>query len=550
MICYINCQTVLNFEGGLIMNRHLSTYCIVLILSFFVLVIGSTPKAFASGNNSENDRIIKGVFIDEVDVGGMTAEEAKEAVRNFVEELKNRKISIQADDKAVSITLGELGYSYKLNDVIEQALNLGKTGNLIKRYKDMKDIAYEGVRFPLKFELNENSVREFVSSRADVFNVEPVNASVSRKNGKMIYTDHVPGKKVDVEATVSNIINAVSNSWDRNDVTVSVHLEDVIPTYTRDVVEKCNTILGTFTTEYADSSESRAANLANGARLINNTVVYPGEVFSAYEHLAPFTKSNGYHVAGAYSNGKVIDSVGGGACQVTTTLYNAVLYAELEVVQRHEHSMTISYVDLSRDAAIAGTYKDFKFKNNTDVPILIEAYTRGRKITFNIWGHETRDTQNRKIEFVTRVLSKTEPPADVIEEDPTKPVTYKKVTQAAHTGYKAELYKIVYENGVEVSRTLVNRSTYVPAPRYITVGTKEVEDDKDNSDDASDDRNKAGQDSQTDIYDDANSLNEKTQDSNSKNRNRNQDNVSEPDVIIQDDIFWDPSWEEEGPEDE
>ena len=532
------------------MNRHLSTYCIVLILSFFVLVIGSTPKAFASGNNSENDRIIKGVFIDEVDVGGMTAEEAKEAVRNFVEELKNRKISIQADDKAVSITLGELGYSYKLNDVIEQALNLGKTGNLIKRYKDMKDIAYEGVRFPLEFELNENSVREFVSSRADVFNVEPVNASVSRKNGKMIYTDHVPGKKVDVEATVSNIINAVSNSWDRNDVTVSVHLEDVIPTYTRDVVEKCNTILGTFTTEYADSSESRAANLANGARLINNTVVYPGEVFSAYEHLAPFTKSNGYHVAGAYSNGKVIDSVGGGACQVTTTLYNAVLYAELEVVQRHEHSMTISYVDLSRDAAIAGTYKDFKFKNNTDVPILIEAYTRGRKITFNIWGHETRDTQNRKIEFVTRVLSKTEPPADVIEEDPTKPVTYKKVTQAAHTGYKAELYKIVYENGVEVSRTLVNRSTYVPAPRYITVGTKEVEDDKDNSDDASDDRNKAGQDSQTDIYDDANSLNEKTQDSNSKNRNRNQDNVSEPDVIIQDDIFWDPSWEEEGPEDE
>ena len=302
--------------------------------------------------------------------------------------------------------------------------------------------------------------------------------------------------------------------------------------------------MGTFTTEYADSSESRAKNLANGARLINNTVVYPGEVFSAYEHLAPFTRQNGYHVAGAYSKGKVIDSIGGGACQVTTTLYNAVLYAELEVVQRHEHSMTISYVDLSRDAAIAGTYKDFKFKNNTDVPILIEAYTKGRKITFNIWGHETRDTKNRRIEFETRVLSKTSPPPDVIEEDPTKPATYKKVTQAAHTGYKAELYKIVYENGVEVSRTLVNKSNYAPAPRYITVGTKEIEENGDDNN-LPDGENKNRQNTQTDNRDDSSSDNEQTGD-NQKSRI----NQGAQQQIINDNIYWDPEWDEEGPEDE
>ena len=114
---------------------------------------------------------------------------------------------------------------------------------------------------------------------------------------------------------------------------------------------------------------------------------------SIWHHLH---EKNGYYVAGAYSKGKVIDSIGGGACQVTTTLYNAVLEAELEIVERQAHSMTISYVDLSRDAAIAGTYKDLKFKNNTDVPILIEAYTKGRKITFNIWGYETRDTTIEK----------------------------------------------------------------------------------------------------------------------------------------------------------
>lgn len=513
------------------MSRRLFICCLVMVLSGFMVFSGRGFFAFAA----EDNRIIKGVFIDEVDVGGMTAEEAKDAVDKFIEDLKSKKISIKSDDKSVSVTLGELGYSYKLNNVLEQALSLGKSGNLIKRYKDIKNIAHEGIKYPLEFTLHEDSVREFVSSTSEVFDVEPVNASVSRKNGKMVYTDHILGKKVDVEATVLNIVDLISNAWDRNDLTVDAYMEDIEPVYTRDIVEKCNTILGSFTTEYADSAEGRAANLANGARLINNTVVYPGEVFSAYEHLAPFTKQNGYYVAGAYSKGKVIDSVGGGACQVTTTLYNAVLYAELEIVQRHEHSMTISYVDLSRDAAIAGTYKDLKFKNNTDVPILIEAYTKGRRITFNVWGHETRDTQNRRIEFETRILSKTSPPPDVVEEDPTKPVTYKKVTQAAHTGYKAELYKIVYENGVEVSRTLINRSNYAPAPRYITVGTKEIEEDNTENPDENN-QNNSENNSQTDNS----SVSDDTEDS----------NINDSDSQRRDDFYWDPAWDDEGPEDE
>jgi len=256
---------------------------------------------------------------------------------------------------------------------------------------------------------------------------------------------------------------------------VEAVMEEDKPQYTREIVELCNTIIGSFTTDFSSSAAGRAANLENGARLINNYVLYPGEVFSAYKVLTPFTKENGYHLAGAYLNGLVVDSLGGGVCQVTTTLYNAVLEAELEVVERAPHSMTISYVDLSRDAAIAGTYKDFKFKNNTDAPIVIEGITKNRKITFNIWGHETRDRENRKVVYETKILSKTNPPADVITEDPTKPKSYRKVTQSAHTGYKAQLYKIVYINGVEVSRELVNTSTYKAEPRYITIGTKEEE---------------------------------------------------------------------------
>mgnify|MGYP001020799202 CR=1 FL=1 len=107
------------------------------------------------------------------------------------------------------------------------------------------------------------------------------------------------------------------------------------------------------------------------------------------------------------------------------------------------------------------------------MPILIEAFSEDRKITFRIWGHETRDTENRTVKYVNKVIQEFDPPSkEKITEDPTRPTSYKKVTQKAKRGYEAELYKVVYENGVEVSRKLVNRSYYKAEPAHVTVGTK------------------------------------------------------------------------------
>lgn len=447
----------------------LSTF-LFMILSF--LFVGNAGSAAAQAE----DTICKGVFIDEVDVSGMTKAQAQAAINDFVEGLRNKGVAVMVGDNIVYSTMGYFGYTAQLTEDIDEALALGKKGNLIKRYKDLKDIEQGNKVFPLSFSFDENMIKSWVTTDVSAYNIAPVNATIQRKNGEFIYTDEVNGSKVNIDLTIKLVADAMNN-WNRQDIIVEAVMEDDLPQYTRQNVELCNTVMGTFTTDYASSAEGRAANLANGARLINNMVLYPGDEFNAYDVLTPFTEANGYYVAGAYLNGQVVDSVGGGACQVTTTLYNAVLAAELEVTERQPHSMTISYADLSRDAAIAGTYKNFKFKNNTDAPVVIEAFTKNKAITFKIWGHETRDTQNRKVEYVTKVLSTTNPPADVVTKDPTKPTTYKKVTQSAHTGYKAQLYKVVYENGVEVSRTLINTSTYKATPKYVTIGTK-VEEEK------------------------------------------------------------------------
>lgn len=453
------------------MKKKKIMFAAILLFAFCLFSTIDNSKVLAS---SDEEVTTKGVYIDSIHIGGMTVAEANQAVQDYVDDLKSKKINIKIDDYSETITLGELDYNNVKNNYIEEALEVGKVGNLIKRYKELKDIEETKLVFNLEFKVSDKKIAAFIKSKCSVYDIPAVDATVTRKNNQFEYTDHYVGRIVDTDKTAATIKAAILEKWNQQDIELAATVIDDEPLYTREMVEKCNTIIGTFSTTYTTSSEDRAGNLANGAGLINNTVLYPGEVFSAYALMTPFTTDNGYFQAGAYANGKIIDSIGGGACQVTTTLYNAVLLGELEVVERAAHSMTISYADLSRDAAIAGTWKDFKFRNNTDAPIVVVAYTAGRTITFDIWGDEIRDKNIRKIKYETVVIEEKAPGKDVVTKDKTKPTTYLLTTQSAHIGYVTELYKIVTENGVEISRTRVNKSTYNASPRYVTVGTKKV----------------------------------------------------------------------------
>jgi len=234
---------------------------------------------------------------------------------------------------------------------------------------------------------------------------------------------------------------------------------------------KTDSILGEYTTSFATSSPSRKKNIKNGAMKLDGITLLPGETFSCYDVLAPFNAANGYETAGAYQNGRIVSSVGGGVCQISSTLYNAVLGAELEIVERHAHSMTVSYVDLARDAAIAGTYKDFCFTNDSRHPVAIKAMVYGDSVTFQILGIETRNKSVRTIKFETKIVSTVNPGDTVVTYDQSKPRGFTKMTQRAHKGYEAELYKVIYKNGQEVDRIKINSSIYTASPAYITVGT-------------------------------------------------------------------------------
>ncbi len=159
---------------------------------------------------------------------------------------------------------------------------------------------------------------------------------------------------------------------------------------------------------------------------------------------------------------------------MSTTLYNAVINAELEIVERSPHSMVVAYVDVSRDAAISGDYKDLKFKNNTEYPVYLEAYARDGKVVCNLYGHEIHDA-GRKVDFEMVFEGTIPKPAEKITKDSSKPEGYRQVTYNGKTGSKVSTYKIVTENGKQISKDWFSSSTYRATADEVTVGTKKAE---------------------------------------------------------------------------
>lgn len=437
-----------------------------LLLAICLLAMTSSMTVCAAG-----ETILKGVSIDKLDVSGMTREEALAALESYEKNLGGQSIKLGIGDNVIEAKLSDLGVTFDNEDLVEEAIGVGRAGNIVKRYKDQKDLQHSGKTFPLSWQTNEDTVRTYVENNCTKYDKKAQNASLTRENGAFNFVAGTEGLELNVDSAVRTISDYLENSW-TSDNTAVLNLETQVtePEGSAEELANIKDLLGSFTTSFSTSGSNRCKNVSSGASHINGTVLYPGEEFSAYETVSPFTEANGYAMAGSYLNGEVVDSMGGGICQVSTTLYNAVLRAELNVTERSPHSMTVHYVDLSEDAAIAGTYKDFKFVNSTEYPIYIEGYTTSdKKITFNIYGKETRD-KNRTISFESQMVSET-PATTILQEDAGQGIGYKAVSSKGSSGYVAELYKIVKVNGVETDRIKVNKSTYKGTNRVVTYGT-------------------------------------------------------------------------------
>lgn len=417
----------------------------------------------------EVQTIEKGVYIGSIDVGGMTEEDAKSAVDSYVDGIMNTTFSLAGSNGNIEATAQSMGVSADSEAAVEEAMAIGHTGSLINRYKEITDLKSENITINMHLSVDKQATAKMLSDNSGKISIAAVDSSLERTSDGFNFIEGKQGEEVDVVNSVYAINDFLSKEWDGTNNEIKLATKVIEPRGTREDFAKITDVLGTFSTDFSRSAAGRAQNVKNGCSKINGTLLYPGEEFSVYKTVSPFSEENGYKLAGSYSNGTTVETFGGGICQVSTTLYNAAIKAELDVSMRYNHSMIVGYVSPSADAAIAGEYKDLRFKNNYDTPIYIEGYCSGGIITFNIFGHETREA-GRVVKFESETLSETIPDTQ-IKLDSSQNIGYVHTEQSAHKGIVARLWKIVTVNGVEQSREIFNNSTYSASPKIITVGT-------------------------------------------------------------------------------
>lgn len=414
------------------------------------------------------DEIPNGIYVGEYNLGGMTKEEAEATVQEYIDSLANQKITLDVEGSLVDTTAEALGFHWSNTDAVEKAAGAYQGGNLIRRYMNLKDLEKEPVKVDLETSMDEGKIASFVETECASLTAEAKDASITRTNGKFVVTPSVVGKKVDIDATKTAIDDALEGGLNQPIQVSAVIVEDQ-PSKTTEMLSTIQDVLGSFSTDFSSSGAARATNVKVGAGKINGRVLMPGETLSGYECMQPFTTANGYATAASYENGLVVDSVGGGVCQISTTLYNAALFAEMNITQRQNHSMIVTYVKPSNDAAIAGTYKDLKITNPYDTPIYVEGYTSGRTLTFSIHGKETRPG-NRTIKFVSETLGTTDPGEPITKVDGSLKPGAKVREQSSHKGIKSRLWKYVYVDGVEQEKEILHTDTYAASKAIYRVG--------------------------------------------------------------------------------
>lgn len=305
-------------------------------------------------------------------------------------------------------------------------------------------------------EINKEELVSFLEKKSSKVETKPKNASISFENGELIVVDGYNGKTVDIENTKLKIDKALKKEENLIPLVFKETEPEVTAKDLQDRIGNINILLGSFSTSYSSSAAGRRYNVELAAKKINGKVLAPNEVFSYNSMVAPVTSAGGYQTATVFQGNKAVPGIGGGICQVSSTLYNAVLYSNLEIVERHNHGLPVGYVKPSLDATVAsGSGLDFRFKNTSGGYIYIRTITNNGKLTIEIYG-EKKDFE---VVLTSKTISSISPKVERILDKSLEAGTEKVISNGAN-GYISEAYIKVTKNGKVVREERLSKDTY------------------------------------------------------------------------------------------
>ena len=444
---------------------------VVVILAIIIGSIFAYIVSIQKKTQKWDNKIYPNVYVENVNLSGMTKEEAIEALNKEIKEpIQNKTITVKAADQSIEIKYSDLSPEYNIDETVNEAMIYGKDLNLFGKNdlingKDKKE-------FNLDFKYNEAKLNEYENKLTEMVNQKAKDATISVNGSNVSVTEGQDGRAIEKDKMVALVKDAVNANPEANTV-VEVPVEITKPKITKEMLSKIDGVMGSFTSSYTSSDANRSANVEIAAKTVNGTVLMPGETFSYNNTLGERTTDKGYRDGAAYVGNKVVMVTGGGICQVSTTLYRAVLKAGIMPTERHNHSMTTTYSGPSEDATVAWGSLDYQFKNPYDFPIYIQGYTSNKHVTFNIYGN-VQAMDGKTYELQT-VVNETLKPSVKTIEDPNLPAGQRVVEQNPVTGYKSTGYLVTYQNGKEIDKKLIGHDVYKQKDEIIKVGTKKAE---------------------------------------------------------------------------
>lgn len=418
----------------------------------------------------DDQRFYSGITVEGTDVSQMTLDQALSLWAEREEEVKSRmNLTLQYEGQSWTLTNEQIGYHSNYEQVLNNAYAMGRSGSLEERYAEINNLANNPQSLSIERGYDEEKLRQQLEEVASQVSQEGSNATVASfdsDTGEFTFKEGVTGRVVDMDQLFSQAQQALASGSTQ----LTIQTQTVEPTVTVAQLEQEYGKITTATTNASSSSSNRITNIKLALKAMDGLRLDPGEEFSFNELLGERTKEKGYKEAGVINNGMMDQGIGGGICQVSTTLFNAVAKADLKITERHPHSRPSTYVDLGKDAAVNWPNQDFCFVNNTDAPIYIRAkWTSEKKVSISIYGKKLADGVTIKI--TSKQTATVNPGDPKITVDSSLPAGTRKVVSSERTGYKATTYKVYYDkDGNEIKRVQLCKSNYPAAKAVIKVG--------------------------------------------------------------------------------
>lgn len=424
---------------------------------------------FVKNNVDEwKNKIYPGIKVEGIDLSGMSKAEASNAIKVNVEtNVKKKVITAVKDDKSYELNYSELEPKFNIDQTVESAMKEGKDKGLFEKNGIIKSGINKTIAMDFKYD--ETKLNSFEDKISTELYVKAKDSTLRIRDGQISVSSDATGVQVDKEKFHKILKDSISG--DLNKISkVEIPVKITEPKAKKSDLAKIDGVISTFSTIYNPALTDRSENLAVAARYINGKVIMPGEVFSYNDTVGERTAARGFKSGAIFKNNKVEQDIGGGVCQVSTTLYRAIMGAGIKSTERHNHSLKASYSDFGLDATVAWGYLDYKFKNTYNFPIYIEGYTTSNQVVFNIYGNKSG--KGTKTYNVVAEMVKTLEPEVKTVNDPTLNEGQVVWDTQPITGYVVKSYRVTYENDIQISKEAIGTDTYAKVDGVKKVGTK------------------------------------------------------------------------------